>query len=111
MSTGVPDEALPGNPLGARQWTNYGRMVKPQLGSLLVFWRTSPSSWKGHVGFYWAEDETHYHCLGGNQTNAVNIKRMAKSRLLEARWPNSLPGQGFVRKASGEGVLISVSEQ
>ncbi|MEP3846223.1 MAG: TIGR02594 family protein [Paracoccaceae bacterium] len=111
MSTGVPDEALPGNPLGARQWINYGRMVKPQLGSILVFWRTSPSSWKGHVGFYWAEDETHYHCLGGNQTNAVNIKRMAKSRLIEARWPNSLPEQGFVRKASGEGILISVSEQ
>lgn len=111
MSVGAPDEALPSNPLGARKWGSFGKKVAPQLGSVLVFWRSSPSSWKGHVGFYWAEDDTHYHCLGGNQSNAVNIKRMAKSRLLEARWPSGLPEQGLIRNASPEGVLVSVTEQ
>ena len=111
VTAGVPEDPLPSNPLGARKWSAYGRQVPPQLGSVLVFWRTSPDSWKGHVGFYWAEDDTHYHCLGGNQSNAVNIKRMPKSRLLQARWPASRPETGLIRHASPDGVLVSVTEQ
>lgn len=107
----LPNEAQPGNPLGARQWLRFGREVKPQLGATLVFWRVSPESWKGHVGYYFAEDDTHYHVLGGNQSNQVNVKRISKKRLLQARWPNGRPENGITRKASAEGVNESVTEQ
>ena len=110
MGSTLPEEPMPANILGARQWLKYGQQVTPQLGSVLVFWRSSPDSWKGHVGLYWAEDATHYHCLGGNQSNAVNIKRMPKSRLLQARWPKSLAPAKIVRNASSAGVLESVTE-
>jgi len=106
----IPDEPMPANILGARQWLKFGSSVTPQLGSVLVFWRTSPSSWKGHVGFYWAEDKTHYHVLGGNQSNAVNIKRLPKSRLLKAQWPDSVAAPGLIRTSSSKGVLTSVTE-
>ncbi|MEM1149277.1 MAG: peptidoglycan-binding protein [Pseudomonadota bacterium] len=75
------------NPLGARNWSKFGRESAPGFGATLVFWRGSRSSWKGHVGFYHAEDRTHFHVLGGNQRNAVTVTRIAKSRLLAARAP------------------------
>lgn len=83
------DEPLPDNPLGARRWMGFGQSVEPQLGSVLVFWRGSRNGWKGHVGFYHGEDRTHFHVLGGNQSNAVNVKRIPRDRLLGARWPIS----------------------
>lgn len=110
MATGVPEEPLPSNPLGARNWMTYGTTVPAQLGAVMVFWRTSPQSWKGHVALYWAEDDTHYHVLGGNQSNAVNIKRMPKSRFLQAQWPSLLPPQNIRRIGSANGVLESVTE-
>ena len=110
MGSTLPSEPMPANILGARQWLNYGRQVTPQFGSVLVFWRVSPDSWKGHVGFYWGEDGTHYHCLGGNQSNAVNIKRIPKKRLLQARWPNAVAPAGIKRNASPNGALVSVGE-
>lgn len=106
----LQDEALPSNLLGARRWQNFGGECTPQFGSILVFWRSSPQSWKGHVGIYWAEDRTHYHVLGGNQSNAVNIKRLPKTRLLEARWPRTVQARNIIRHASSHGVLESVTE-
>jgi uncharacterized protein (TIGR02594 family) len=106
----LPEEGLPDNILGAQRWRKFGREVKPQFGSVLVFWRGKPSSWKGHVGFYWAEDKTHYHVLGGNQSNAVNVKRLPKKRFLAARWPKSVAEGGIIRTASSKGVLISDGE-
>lgn len=32
-----------------------------------------------------------FYVLGGNQSDAVNIARIAKSRLLGARWPATVP--------------------
>jgi hypothetical protein len=55
----------------------------PMLGDVLVFVRNGG----GHVGLYVGEDETAFHVLGGNQSDAVNIKRIAKRRLYAARWP------------------------
>lgn len=81
------DRALPKNFLGARNWLAFGVKTTPQYGAVLVFWRGSKSGWQGHVGFYVAEDATHYHVLGGNQDNSVSITRIAKDRLLGARWP------------------------
>lgn len=82
---------LPGNPLGARAWSGFGVYCRPQFGAVLTFWRGKPSGWKGHVGFYYGEDETAYHVLGGNQSNAVTITRVSKKRFLESRWPMGFP--------------------
>lgn len=86
-----PHIALPKNPLGARNWGKFGEGVNPQFGAILTFWRGSKSGWKGHVGFYWGEDQAAFHVLGGNQSNAVTVTRISKSRFLEARWPIGAP--------------------
>lgn len=107
----LPDEPLPKNPLGARQWLKFGVDVPPQVGAVLVFWRGSVDGWQGHTGFYWAEDATHFHVLGGNQGNAVSIVRVAKSRCLGARWPRSVAPLGFVNKVVKTAASVSVNEE
>jgi uncharacterized protein (TIGR02594 family) len=87
----LPDEPLPNNPLGARNWLRFGREIAPVQGAVLVFWRGSPSSWTGHVGFHASEDGQAFHVLGGNQADAVTIARVERTRLLGARWPRSAP--------------------
>lgn len=77
--------------LTARKWSDYGYYVKPGEGAILVFWRGSPTGASGHVGIYVGEDDTHYHVLGGNQSDMVNVSRIAKSRLLTSRWPITPP--------------------
>ena len=72
------------NPLGAREWLNYGKKTNPRYGAIMVFSRSGG----GHVGFYVSEDDTTYHILGGNQSNMVNVARIDKSRFVGARWPN-----------------------
>jgi cell wall-associated NlpC family hydrolase len=51
------------------------------LGDVLTFKRNGG----GHVGIYVGEDKTHFHVLGGNQNNEVNVVRIAKTRLFKAR--------------------------
>lgn len=80
------DNAPRGNALLARNWLHWGNpAVKPMLGDVLVFWRGSPNGSKGHVGVYVGEDATAFHVLGGNQDDRVSIKRLERTRLLEAR--------------------------
>lgn len=110
VRTGLPEAALPSNILGARQWLSFGETAKPQLGSILVFWRGSREGWQGHVGFYWAEDEKAFHVLGGNQNNSVNITRIERRRLLGARWPSGVRSPGIIRQASSGGQLLSTNE-
>ncbi len=108
----LSEEPLPTNPLGARNWRKFGEECDiPQLGSIMVFWRGEPDGWQGHVGFYWAEDDTCYQIIGGNQSNSVSIARLKKDRLLEARWPsNALTPRDEVRIADKDGRLISTNE-
>jgi uncharacterized protein (TIGR02594 family) len=74
--------------LAARSYLQWGKkLAKPKKGCIVVFWRNSPRSWQGHVGFYVREDDTHIYVLGGNQRNAVNISKYPKARLLGYRWP------------------------
>ncbi len=91
----LPSEPLPANPLSALAWAKFGREVKPTPGAILVFSRTGG----GHVGFYLGEDDTAFHVLGGNQSDQVNITRVAKARHVATRWPAtaSLPTTGPVR--------------
>ena len=39
------------------------------------------------------QDDTHFFVLGGNQSDAVTFARIAKSRLLGARWPATFPSR------------------
>lgn len=70
----------------ARAWLKYGKETKsPKKGDIVVFWRVARNSWQGHVAFYDSETTTHIRCLGGNQSDAVNIQSYAKSQLLGFR--------------------------
>jgi uncharacterized protein (TIGR02594 family) len=86
------EHAPRGNALWARNWLAWGNPVEvPMLGDVLIFDR---GKGQGHVGLYVAEDSECYHVLGGNQSNAVNIKRIVKDRLLgsrRCRWRISQP--------------------
>jgi uncharacterized protein (TIGR02594 family) len=75
------------NPLSARAWNKFGVKCSPQLGAIMVFSRKGG----GHVGLYISEDSKYYHILGGNQSNMVNVTKIAKSRFLGARWPKNYP--------------------
>ena len=85
----LPEEALPANPLGARQWERFGDSTQPRVGAVMVFWRSSKQSGKGHVGFYVGEDDEAYQVLGGNQSDSVSLTWLHKSRFLSAHWPKS----------------------
>jgi uncharacterized protein (TIGR02594 family) len=91
IALSLPDEPLPTNPYLARNWLSFGIEVEPTLGAVLVFWRGSKAGTSGHVGFYVGEDWAAFQVLGGNQGNAVSVARVARSRLLGARWPKTAP--------------------
>lgn len=105
-----PGVDLPANPLGARNWQHWGQGTDPVFGSLLVFWRISRSHWAGHVGFCHGEDGTHFHVLGGNQSDAVTVTRIAKDRLLSSRWPVGHPVTGRRVHLTPAGVPITTNE-
>ncbi|WP_459211416.1 TIGR02594 family protein [Aquimarina rhabdastrellae] len=70
--------------LNARSWLSIGQSTDtPTLGDLVILWRESPRSWKGHVGFYIKETARYVYILGGNQNNSVCIKAYPKSRVLD----------------------------
>lgn len=78
------DKEVVKSPLWALSWATFGKRVDiPMLGDVLVFTRSGG----GHVGLYVGEDNTAYHLLGGNQSDAVNIIRINKNRLYTARRP------------------------
>jgi uncharacterized protein (TIGR02594 family) len=74
----------PKEPLWALNWGTFGvRTEEAMLGDVLVFVRKGG----GHVGLYCGEDEKCFHVLGGNQSDAVTITRINKSRLYTIRRP------------------------
>lgn len=92
--------------LTARSFLEWGvELSRPKLGCIVVFKRGN-SSWQGHVGFYAGETRTHIRVLGGNQSNAVNIKLIPKSKFLGYRWPyKSMVKSKTVASATGLGAL------
>jgi uncharacterized protein (TIGR02594 family) len=97
-------KAIPKTPLWALSWADFGTAVdRPMLGDVLTFKRDGG----GHVTLYVGEDEDAYHCLGGNQSDQVNITRIAKSRLYRARRsPMTIPPANLrVVHLSGSGKL------
>ncbi len=74
--------------LNARSFLELGGKVeKPKMGDIVIFWRESRDSWKGHVGFFIRERRGWIYVLGGNQNNEVNIKGYQESRVLGYRRP------------------------
>jgi uncharacterized protein (TIGR02594 family) len=74
--------------LNARSYVDWGSAVDlddAQQGDVVVFWRESPTSWKGHVGFYAGVQGDKVLVLGGNQGNKVSIAEYPISRLLTVR--------------------------
>lgn len=60
----------------ARTWLKIGQITtEPEPGDIVVFWRESPNSWKGHVSIYLGKNtETNeVYALGGNQNDEVCI--------------------------------------
>ena len=80
------------NKANARSWLSWGRELKePTAGCVVVLWRETKTSWKGHVAFYVGETDDHYLLLGGNQSNKVKVSKYPKYRLLGFRWPKTKP--------------------
>jgi uncharacterized protein (TIGR02594 family) len=113
IALALPREILPANPYAAINWMPFGIECAPQPGAILIFWRGTPNGWQGHIGFYVSEDATHYHVLGGNQSNAVTITRIAKDRLRKGgcRWPKTaLPPRGRAILADKSGLITTTNE-
>ena len=92
--------------LRAKAWADWGVAVTPCVGAILVFDRDGG----GHVGFYWAEDDTHFHVLGGNQGDAVSVVRIPKGRKVACRWPPGKPIDGKPRRAAAGAAGVTKGE-
>lgn len=73
----------------ARSYESWGEKVAtPTYGAITVFWRGSKSGWQGHVAFLVGVTKTgDLLCLGGNQSDAVNVAKFGRDRLLGFRFP------------------------
>jgi uncharacterized protein (TIGR02594 family) len=73
--------------LAARSFLKWGRNVqRPYRGCVVVFERGS-KAWQGHVGFVEKISDSHVWSLGGNQGDAVNVRRYPMSKVLGFREP------------------------
>lgn len=74
--------------LTARDYLKVGKSVdNPAMGDIVIFWRDSLESWKGHVGIFIAESEHVVYVLGGNQDNTVCIKPYPRNRVIGYQRP------------------------
>lgn len=79
------------NSLTARSFLKWGKKLdRPVEGCIVVFKRGN-SSWQGHVAFFVKESNKYVTVLGGNQADAVNVRRYSKSKFLGYRWPEDYP--------------------
>ena len=74
----------------ARSWLGVGEPVtEPVIGDIVVLWRETESSWKGHVGLYVSHLESgdYIYVLGGNQSARrwVTVTKFPEYRVLGYR--------------------------
>lgn len=83
----------------AMAWADWGEASIPAVGAVVVFARKGG----GHVGFLVGESGHNFYVLGGNQSNAVNITPIAKSRHVAIRRPKGVtpPQQPLPQMAGG----------
>jgi uncharacterized protein (TIGR02594 family) len=91
---------------------NFVQLSGPALGAITVYWRGTPNSGLGHVGFYRGEDSSRVWTLGGNEDDMVQIEALPKSSgsfgLVGYWWPRSvpLPKSGPVLMPSGSPIQV-----
>lgn len=76
------------NKVNARSWLLSGKSTEnPEPGDVVVFWRESPDSWKGHVGLFFgfSKDASRVYVLGGNQGNQVSLSAFPTDTVLGYR--------------------------
>lgn len=69
--------------------TLFQPLPKAALGAIVVIERVPAHPSLGHVGFCVGADKDFVWLLGGNQGDAVNIARFARSRVKGFYWPVS----------------------
>lgn len=86
----------------AKAWATWGREVKsPIVGAVAVFDRQGG----GHVGFVAGSyPNGDLAILGGNQGDAVNVRRFPRDRLMTLRWPAGVPVVSLVLTLTDAGV-------
>jgi hypothetical protein len=76
------------NSVAARSWLKFGKPTKdPVRGCIVVFSRPNNGPNSGHVAFFLRKTGDKIRVLGGNQSDAVNIRDFPESRLLGYRLP------------------------
>ena len=74
----------------ARSWLEWGQPLEhPKPGCVVILWRESPDSWKGHVGYFLRTEGKRVYLLGGNQLESVREHAYPIETVLGYRWPNS----------------------
>lgn len=76
--------------LNARSFLDWGQPTyTPEPGNIVVLWRESPSSWKGHVAFFEKFETLNgtqgVRLFGGNQNNKVSSNWYPLSRVIGYR--------------------------
>jgi uncharacterized protein (TIGR02594 family) len=73
----------------ARSYESWGSPLKePVYGCVVTFTRDGG----GHVGFVVGQDKSgNLLVLGGNQSDAVNVKSFPRTRATSYRWPAGVP--------------------
>lgn len=98
----------------ARSWLLVGDKVEyPEPGDIVVLWRDSVESWKGHVGilFGFSMDSKRVYILGGNQGNQVSISGYSTEQVLGYRSlrpesPAGLPNKTLKIGDTGDAVKV-----
>lgn len=73
---------------------NFIKLTGPAFGAITVFWRVSPYSGLGHVGFYCSETPGYIETLGGNEQDMVRKELLVKAGrqfgLVGYYWPKGV---------------------
>ncbi|SUY95341.1 Uncharacterised protein [Citrobacter freundii] len=92
---------------GASSYLTWGeKLDQPIYGCVVVFTRTGG----GHVGFVVGKTESgNLLVLGGNQSDAVNIKAFSTERVIGYRWPEGYPKPSFSLPVGNAGLSTKES--
>ncbi|HEO9044216.1 TPA: TIGR02594 family protein [Enterobacter kobei] len=87
----------------ARSYLDWGdKLTSPALGCIVVFCRAGGG---GHVGFAVGQTpDGNLLVLGGNQSDAVNIRQFPLSRVTGYRWPSGVPDIPQTLPCTAEGI-------
>lgn len=101
----------PGISIRAKAWADWGDglslvATRPPLGAIAVFGRDGG----GHVGFVDSVNrDGSLNILGGNQGDAVNVRRFPRARLIALRWPKGVV-RGPVAPWAGSAAIDTTGE-